>query len=1081
MKSAGHSFRVFCRTLVLACGLLGILGVLLSAWSPIEFESEAGEEDEKPAAEAWFYEQRAYPLTEIPRGAHARAVEDLNRKEEARRQQLRRLYGQEGAEAIEQSQPRWQALGPQPIINGNTGIFQSPVSGRATALALDPGYDGVNNRTLYLGTAHGGVWRSRDNGANWTPISDGEASLAIGSLAIDPNNPNVIYVGTGEGNASGDSYYGAGLLKTTDGGASWRLIKGPPSNTAPIVPAFQGVAIMHIAIDPANSQTLYLCTRGASAYGPAGGGGTAGYAAGQRGVWKSTDGGETWRFLDVAGSNVVSANEVIFDPQNSNTIYAAIAARGIYRSRNGGEPGSWELLGGGLPTANISRIDLEIGPPLAPATVATFYAAFTDSSGGINGIYRSTDNAATWTRTANNPSPVSQGTYNWTLSVDPLNANILYFGAVTFFRSTDGGTTWTNQANGVGIGGLHVDQHASVVSRAKPNTFFIANDGGVWRCDNANVGAQAMDWVNLNNTLNTVQFQGVALHPSDENFLLGGTQDNGTNRYSGALGWTRVAGGDGGFALVDQAKPNIVWHSFQNSSGTNPDYGPRVSLNGGGSWTDRGCRSGCTGAAGQMKPTDRVGFYSPMNLHTGFTEPNNVIYWGTHRLYRSPDLGITWTGIGPSTDGGGQDVTKGAGRVTAITAHPQLDNSTNPPGEIVWVGTSDGNIQITKNAGRLAEASFTNLTKTPLPNRFVTDIALDPKDVNRAFVTFSGFNVGTPGTPGHVFVTTDQGVTWRDISGDLPDVPVTSIALDPLAEGTLFIGTDMGVFQTTDNGTTWVRLGNGLPRVASFMVRYHAASRSIVVATHGRGMLRLKLPAANTTVSAASYTRAALAVEGIVAAFGNALATGTVVAPSLPLPTSLAGTTVKVTDALGVEHLAPLFFVSPTQVNYQIPERVAPGGASVTITSGDGTTSFGIEQIRAVGPALFTTNANGRGVPAAQVVRVRGGTLNYLPVARFDNASNQFVPAEIDLGAEGDQSVLVLYGSGVRRRTNLARVRVTIGGVDLSVDYAGSAPGFVGLDQINVPLPRSLAGRGEVDVVMTVDGVAANTIRIRIK
>src|SRR5581483_8412592 len=207
-------------------------------------------------------------------------------------------------------------------------------------------------------------------------------------------------------------------------------------------------------------------------------------------------------------------------------------------------------------------------------------------------------------------------------------------------------------------------------------------------------------------------------------------------------------------------------------------------------------------------------------------------------------------------------------------------------------------------------ASFTNATKAPLPNRFVTDIALDAGNQRRAFVTYSGFNSGTPATPGHVFMTNDQGATWADISGNLPDIPVTSIAIDPALDNTLYIGTDLGVFQTADGGATWVRLSNGMPRVAVLL------SRSV------------------TSVSAADYSRTGLAGASIAAAFGTGMATSVQVANSIPLPTQLAGTRVVVRDGAGVERPAPLFFVSPNQINYQIPPGTAAGTAIVTITSG---------------------------------------------------------------------------------------------------------------------------------------------------
>ena len=483
-----------------------------------------------------------------------------------------------------------------------------------------------------------------------------------------------------------------------------------------------------------------------------------------------------------------------------------------------------------------------------------------------------------------------------------------------------------------------------------------------------------------------------------------------------------------------------------------------------------------------MNPTDRVGFYAPMALHAGFTQsPGNVIYWGTQRLYRSTDTGQTWTGLGPSTDGFGQDLAPTTGRLSAIAAHPKLNNNISPPGEIVWVGTSNGLVQVTSNAGALESAVFTNVVKAPLPNRFVTDIALDPNNPQRAYVTYSGFNLSTPTAPGHVFRTDDLGGNWRDISGNLPDAPVTSIALDPFRADTVYIGSDLGVFQTTDGGATWTRLGNGMPRVATFMVRYQAATRSLIAATHGRGMFRLPLASAAATVSAASFNRSALAVEGIVSAFGAGLSTATAVAASLPLPRTLAGTTVTIRDAAGNEQQAPLFFVSPSQVNFQIPPGTAPGPIAVTITSGDGTVSTGSERAFAVAPSLFTANANGKGVPAAFVVRVRNNVQTQIPVAQFDSATNQFVPAEIDLGPEGDQVVLVLHGTGIRRRSALSAVRVAIGGTDSQTIYAGEAPGFVGLDQINAIIPRSLIGRDTVDVVLSVDGGTANTVTIKIK
>jgi uncharacterized protein (TIGR03437 family) len=235
-------------------------------------------------------------------------------------------------------------------------------------------------------------------------------------------------------------------------------------------------------------------------------------------------------------------------------------------------------------------------------------------------------------------------------------------------------------------------------------------------------------------------------------------------------------------------------------------------------------------------------------------------------------------------------------------------------------------------------------------------------------------------------------------------------------------------------------------------------------------------------VSSASFTGAMLAPDSIISAFGVMLATTTQVAGSLPLPTTLAGTTVKVKDSGGMERSAQMFFVSPGQINYLMPAGLANGAATVTVMSGDGSISIGATVLATVAPGLFTANANGQGVASAVALRVRGEAQTFEPVAQFDPAQNRFVPTPIDLGPEGDQVFLILFGAGFRNRSALTTVNVTVGGTAIPVLYAGDVTGLVGLDQANAgPLPRSLAGRGEVDIVLTVDGKTANTVRISIK
>jgi uncharacterized protein (TIGR03437 family) len=1074
------------------------------AWARAQFGFD--EEGEGPRGD-WFYAQRAYPLKTIPPAARVRAVEQWE-QEEVR---LRRLH--DFAPDVfpdidaQQAQMVWAPLGPAPIGEGQTfGAPRVAVSGRVSTVVFDPGYNGTSNQTIYVGAAQGGVWRSRDNGAIWTPLTDDQPSLAMGAIAIDPTNPNIIYAGTGESHLSGDSYYGAGLLKSADGGATWTRIAGPISTSEPRQPAFLNAAFHTLVIDPTSPSTLYAATTfglvssatGATTFPP----------LGDRGIWKSTDGGMTWRNLNPPNLPVLnqSGTDVLLDPRDSRRVFAAIWELGIYRSTAGGEPGAWEKLAGGLPGAGFDRIKLAAGPPLAPSNNATLYAAFAGADGNLLGIYKSTDQGTTWTKVTT-PQAFGQAFYNLALAVDPVDANIVYYGTATntvntggtFWRSRDGGQTWTDLSRGNGAsGGLHADTHWIAVNPANRNILFTTNDGGVWRTDNAT--ADVIAWTSLNQSLNITQFYTIALHPTDPNILLGGTQDNGTDRYNGNPNWFHSRGGDGGAVLIDQSNPQVMYHTFinrNNAGGASAVIGPEISFNGGNTWPNRRGCFGCAAQQGALNPADRLSDYAPMSQHTGFTgAQGNVIYFGTHRLYRSADQGVTWTGLGASADGFGADLTKNIpdpdysngfpSYITAIAAHPALDRSSSPPGgagEIVWVGTGDGLVQFTTNAGALAGATFTNVTRAPLPNRYVTDIALDASDQRRAVVTYSGFNTATPATPGHVFMTTDQGATWRDISGNLPDVPVNSVAIDPVFPTTLFIGTDLGAFQTTDGGATWIRLSSGMPKVAVFVVRYHAASRSVIAATHGRGVYRLTLPAgATTSVSAASFSRTGLAPEAIASAFGANLATTTQAASSQPLPTTLGGTRVLIRDGAGAERFAPLFFVSPGQVNYQIPPGVVAGSSVVTIAAGDSSVSIGAEQIALVAPGLFAANANGQGAAAAVAVRVKAdGSQIFEPVIRFDTAQNRFVTIPIDLGPEGETVVFVLFGTGIRNRSAQSAVNVKLGAEDAPALYASVAPGFVGLDQVNVAAPRSLAGRGEIDVTTTVDGKATNTVRINIR
>jgi uncharacterized protein (TIGR03437 family) len=1103
MRTISSAVLRFAPALLLAASLAAISRTTLNLASTDEayLRTEVGDEFEGPGSlrRAWFVEQRAYPADTIPYGARQRAIEHVERERD-RLEALRLRRTNATLNAAEEMV--WAPLGPAPILEAQTfGNPRASVSGRVSALAFDPRYNGTSNQTIYLGGAQGGLWKSSDNGAHWEPIGDSLPSLAVGAIAIDPVDPQVIYLGTGEGTRAADSYYGAGLFKTTDGGATWTHIPGPVSSTAPQIPAFINATFMAIVVDPTTPATLYAATNVGSTSGATGGSGVV--MIGNRGIWKSTDAGITWRnlapFRDVDPSDVLdrSGTSVLIDPRNQARVYAGILNLGVYLSESGGEPGTWRKLAGGLPSPGTDtnpafrRVLLAAGPPAGSSSNSSIFAVFGAGDDNLLGIWRSNDNGSTWSELTR-PQLSGQANYNLALAIDPQDSNVIYYGtsansgnnAGTLWRSINGGVTWTDLSRGDGTtGGLHADTHHILVSPSNRAVVFTGNDGGVWRTENAL--SSTVSWTNLNATLSITQFQSIALHPTDPNIIIGGTQDNGTNRFNGSSNWRQVRGGDGGYTLIDHSNPAVMYHTFFNQTRSNSSpaqMGPEISTDGGDTWQRRGC-FGCQETQGNINPTDRVGFYAPMALHPGFTgQSGNVIYFGTHRLYRSSNQGQTWTGLGASGDGFGADLTKGTGRLSAIAAYPSLVAGTTPPGEIVWIGTSDGNVQVTSTAGSTTTASFTNVTKAPLPNRFVTDIGLDPADSRRAVVTFSGFSSTTPGSPGHVFLTNDLGATWSDISGNLPDIPVTSAALNPSNRDQIFIGTDLGVFMTADRGSTWVRLGNGMPRVATFMVRFHSNSQTVVAATHGRGIFRLTMASALATVSAASFSPSAVAVESIVASFGQGLATAEARAETLPLPTVLAQTRITVRDSFGTERLAPLLYVSPGQANYLIPRGTAPGTVTITVTSGEGRVSQESLSVSSVAPALFAANSDGTGVAAGQViVALAGGEQRTAEIATFDQAAMRYVPLPVDLGGEGDVAFLILYGSGFRNVSGLTGVIATIGGVPSTVAFAGAHREFAGLDQLNLIMSRTPAGRGLVDVVVITDAKPANTLQISVK
>lgn len=761
--------RKFSFFWLLAAGL-----PLLAAAAPVG-RQEPEQENIEQQRQAWFYGQRAYPHPRVPAGARLAAIAAIQRMRAAE-------AARSGPSAL-----AWKPLGPRPI---DTPYTDPVVSGRVSALAVDP----ANASHVYLGGAQGGIWETADAGKSWAPLTDGQASLATGSLLLDPANPGTIYVGTGEENFSGDSYYGAGILKSTDAGTSWTQYCGPFCGPVAQDGYYGGGArIGGLAIQPGNSQVLLAAVA----------------LDFKDGIYRSTDAGNSWTQV-LAGNPGTS---VLFDPTAPNTAYAALGnsfsggTEGVFLSGDGGM--TWSAHngsgGGALPLGNAGRVVLA----MAPSQPQTLYVSIANvNDGSLVGVYRSINGGVSWKNTNAPDYCTPQCSYDNVLAVAPNNPNVVYAGGAfetTLIRTLDGGKAWTTLQSAQNGGFLHADMHALAFS-ADASRLYLGNDGGAY--GTTQIKAASPVFTGLNKALELTQFYpGLSIQPGNKNVAIGGTQDNGTVLYGGSATWNQTTCGDGGYTAIDPSSTATIYATCQviyiekSTAGGTPN-----------SWTL---------AQSGIDTSDRVDFIPPFVLDQ--SDPA-TLYFGTYRIWQTTDGAGTWNAISP-------DLTNGPsfwGVVTTIAVAPSDSNT-------VYAGTGDSNVQVTSNALSGVGATWTNVTGTSLPPRVLTALAVDPTSPNTAYVTFSGFT-GFGDTLGHVFGTVNRGTTWTDVTGNLPNIPVNAILINPLKPKQIFVGTDLGVFYSDTAGTSWTSLVNGLPTVAVLGLAFDSASKTLRASTHGRGV-----------------------------------------------------------------------------------------------------------------------------------------------------------------------------------------------------------------------------------------------------
>ncbi len=718
----------------------------------------------------WNWLQRTFPYGKADRDAYPLA---LNQRRAMIRQNALK----------KNTQVNWEFAGPENI------------GGRVVDIEYNP----RNPQIVYVAAATGGVFKSLNGGQSWQAVFDNQGMLNIGDIALDPQHPDTLFVGTGEANGGHNNFPGNGIYKSTDGGQTWEQTGLEES-----------VSIGRILVGSHNGQRVVVAAVG-SYFEP----------NPQRGIYISEDGGHSWnQSLFVTDST--GAIDVILDPNNPDFMLAAMWERvrrpvyrsqthlygktsGIYKTTDGGA--HWQALGpaNGLPDAQQARVG-RIGLALhSSETRRTLYALYTDGS-NISGFYRSTDDGAHWQDTgASSTLSDGGGGFSWyfgQVRVHPLHPDTVFVLDVSFMRSEDGGKTWPIRYGYSGPDVLHVDHHALAFHPVHPDTILEGNDGGVNRSDNG-----GKSWIKAG-FLPITQFYEIGLDAQKPERLYGGSQDNGTMRTinGGTADWERIWGGDGFYVLVNPQNSAEIYCEYQfGSLYKTEDDGVSFSF--------------ITPPAPDDEPTN---WSTPVVM-----DPQNpsTIYYGTNRIWRSKDSGMHWTAISSDLTRGLEDA--GVNTITTIAIAPG-DSS------VIYAGTADGQVWQSMDYG----VNWQSVSDS-LPFRWVTRVVVDPQNEGTVYVTYSGLKWGE--AQPHVYRSEDFGFSWQNINSNLPDAPVNAIVIDPECSQTIFVGTDVGAFVSFNSGQSWQVLGNGLPAVVVSDMKVHPLTHELVAGTHGRSMYKLDL------------------------------------------------------------------------------------------------------------------------------------------------------------------------------------------------------------------------------------------------
>jgi photosystem II stability/assembly factor-like uncharacterized protein len=696
---------------------------------------------------AWFGARIAWPLRE------------------ARTEKLKQARG--AARKIAAGPPvYWEPAGP------------TDIGGRCTAVLCHP----QDPDRVWIGAAGGGVWKSDDAGQSWRPSWPEGAPLQIGSLAMDPGDPDVLYCGTGEANLSGDSFSGDGVYRSTDGGETWQAWATPATARLPR-------RIGTIAVDPFDSR--HVCVGGV-------GFGRMSPDDEWGGMHTTRDGGMTWHRENFVSANNYWCHCIVFDPVRRGRIYATFTGpgvpSGIYRSVDGGE--RWIQLTGGLPPSDrMGRTSVCVAASNPGVLYAIAADALSKNAGLVLGVFRSADGGDVWDNVAHGDfDKEEQMRYGNTIAVHPLDANQVLCGGVNLHATTDGGGAWRQASAGNVPRGrrnyAHADHHALAIT--PKGRVYDANDGGL---DVSEDGGRS--WSNRSKGLAITMFYDIDVAQSVDEIYGGGAQDNGTVLTEDGDSFRQIEKGDGGWMVIDPNDPGHRYASWQEGGITR--------------FRDKRSRD----VSPPFKDEESVDVWM---VYITF-DPGNpkVVYTGNTRLYRTEDDGLEWGALTPVLDGS---------PITAIEVA-----MANP--SVIYVGTQNGGFFRSLDRGSTWSA---NLTSPELPGVIVTRIETHPDDAHDVYIT-----VGNDRNS-HVFRSKDAGSNWIDIdAGRLPDSACHALLIPPDRKDELYICSNVGVFVTRDGGGSWENMTGNLPETLFVDLVYQQPTRTLFVATYGRSIWKTRL------------------------------------------------------------------------------------------------------------------------------------------------------------------------------------------------------------------------------------------------